>query len=834
MSYSNQLNVTFAGVGDANPANLASYGLASDATTNPWRIKNETLHFPEYAQLRMATPVYSANGFISVLVNSDAGGHYLFSPGSFGTQCVISTMVASGANVSYGFRRDDGLHYLSKKNGAERRRGLMEEFRSVVGLSGASMDGYSARLDWWQTSATSVLLKGTFVKGGTTKVVWFEDVNEDPLSGPLTGPKSFGIAAEYSSVKNLLYASKVAGGSLTAGELVAYVRHADALYIAGTVPDGGANTNIIHSDYTYSWRIRPTGKTNWRTLSGTGANLLITGLWAGQSYDIERIAGDGATTATASLTVSTLASGEVASVATGTSIVEGQGNGYSADSPFPSALTSLRGSGVTAPTYNIGVGSSTPNFWNVTNAALHANFAPFCARYAFRYHQTMYGTNSAQYDGNSGWRSGAQFQSDMEAFTAPFRTANIRTIIHEDPARFGGATEAAMQTQLGTEYPAAVANLVTAYTPLVLRGQTTAFDVTIGSSANFTDNVHLSPAGVTLVAGTIAAFWSNWKTANAINISSQPADIQTFLGATPSISVVAAGGQALSYQWRVSEDGGSTWANASGGSGATTNTYVLPAVVLGDDNKRYACFISAEPGNVVRTREVMLSLSGSVSGVLLSITEVTLRGGETVSPVAVVLGSGSPSQTVLWTRRSGPADGGISSTSSNTPLITAPGSIVSGQRVVIWRCESVQNPAFFAELEVTVAEDSSTIGGGGGGGGGGGSLDPVEPDAQFSGSLGQTTIPAEGANYLPFWLYAVAGGDPVTASVYACRIAFLVDLSDTPSWRSTSVVAGRHSLRRVLVGTGGVVLARGEYWVKLEVVAGAEISFLVIGKVSVV
>lgn len=715
MSYTSQLNLNFTGVANTSPVTLADYGLAADATSAVWAVKNNTLNTPEYVVLRMATPVYAANGKISVKVNSDPSGNPIVG-GSFGTQHLIQCTTASGATLAFGLRRDDGLLYISKTNSAARRRGNPSEFRSTVGLTTTAQDGFTLLMEWYRVSATQTTIKGTFTKGGTTKIIWWEDSSDDPLNGALSGSQGFGFASEWGSLDDISYTTKIAGGSLSAGEIAAYVRHADSLYVIGTLPDGGAISNVAYGDYTYTWRIRPAGKTSWRTVAGSTASLLITGLHSGTSWEIERIASDGSTTATASLTASTLASGEVTTMATGTSIVEGQANGYADDSPYPTALATLTGVSVAHPSLNFGIGASTPTYWFTSNPTLFANLPVICGRYNIRYTEVMYGTNSAQYTGNSGWRTGAEWQSDMVTFTAGFRAASIRSILHEDPARYdGGANQAAVDTQLGTDYPAAVGNLVTLYTPLVLRGQTTAFNATSGNSAYTSDNVHLSTSGAqngrAAVATAISDFWAAWKTANAIVISDQPDNLQTFLTATPSISVVATGGQTLSYQAQVSTDGGSTWANVSGGSGATTNTYTLQAVQVGDDAKLWSFLISAEPGNVVRTNEVTLTLSGTVSGVSLDVSAATVLGGATVEPTATVNGSGSPSQAVTWTRQSGPADGGIDDDNSNSPTITAPGGIVGSTRVVVWRATSDQNNAHYAELTITVQAATSGSGG---------------------------------------------------------------------------------------------------------------------------
>jgi len=60
--------------------------------------------------------------------------------------------------------------------------------------------------------------------------------------------------------------------------------------------------------------------------------------------------------------------------------------------------------------------------------------------------------------------------------------------------------------------------------------------------------------------------------------------------ATAAFTVAAASTATLSYQWQLSTDGGTTFANVSG---ATSSTLSLSGLTTGDSSKQYRCVVSA-------------------------------------------------------------------------------------------------------------------------------------------------------------------------------------------------------------------------------------------------
>ena len=77
-------------------------------------------------------------------------------------------------------------------------------------------------------------------------------------------------------------------------------------------------------------------------------------------------------------------------------------------------------------------------------------------------------------------------------------------------------------------------------------------------------------------------------------MSDHPSPVTVSVGNTATFSSVAVGTPVPSCQWQVSTDGGSTWANVTGASGATTFYLEIPNVTLGLSGNQYrAVFVNA-------------------------------------------------------------------------------------------------------------------------------------------------------------------------------------------------------------------------------------------------
>jgi hypothetical protein len=100
---------------------------------------------------------------------------------------------------------------------------------------------------------------------------------------------------------------------------------------------------------------------------------------------------------------------------------------------------------------------------------------------------------------------------------------------------------------------------------------------------------------VTLTVNTLPAVVTN------------PSNVAQCTGTSVSFSVGATG-TALTYQWQVSTDGGSTYSNISG---ETAATYTIASTVLSQNNNRYRCVVSGACSPVATSNAATLTLSAA-------------------------------------------------------------------------------------------------------------------------------------------------------------------------------------------------------------------------------
>jgi hypothetical protein len=92
-------------------------------------------------------------------------------------------------------------------------------------------------------------------------------------------------------------------------------------------------------------------------------------------------------------------------------------------------------------------------------------------------------------------------------------------------------------------------------------------------------------------------------TVNALapSITAQPAAQSVIVGSTATFSVTASSSVTMTYQWQVSTNG-TSWANVSGGTGATTTSYTTAATIAGDNGKSFRCVVTnSGSGNLSTT-----------------------------------------------------------------------------------------------------------------------------------------------------------------------------------------------------------------------------------------
>ncbi len=118
------------------------------------------------------------------------------------------------------------------------------------------------------------------------------------------------------------------------------------------------------------------------------------------------------------------------------------------------------------------------------------------------------------------------------------------------------------------------------------------------------------------------------------SISSQPAGANVCTGAN-AVFTVTAGGSNISYQWLESTDGGATYNNITGATGATLTLTNVTALM---NNNRYKVTISNACPSSVTSAEAVLNVTGNAS-IAAQPTGTTVCEGQTAVFSAIATGS---------------------------------------------------------------------------------------------------------------------------------------------------------------------------------------------------
>ena len=86
--------------------------------------------------------------------------------------------------------------------------------------------------------------------------------------------------------------------------------------------------------------------------------------------------------------------------------------------------------------------------------------------------------------------------------------------------------------------------------------------------------------------------WTAYSACTNPVITTQPSSSSVTAPATASFTV-AATGSSLTYQWQVSTNGGTSWANVASGTGGTTNTYTTPSTTVVMNGYLYRVLVSS-------------------------------------------------------------------------------------------------------------------------------------------------------------------------------------------------------------------------------------------------
>ena len=169
----------------------------------------------------------------------------------------------------------------------------------------------------------------------------------------------------------------------------------------------------------------------------------------------------------------------------------------------------------------------------------------------------------------------------------------------------------------------------------------------ISTSNGTEDTSNTGPGRFYLRAGANFTFdelriTSTWAEATPTPAICTPATVTDLADTTVTAGInttfgVTGGGTSPSYQWQVSTDGGTVWANATGGLGSSSPTFSSPNLTLADDGIQYRCVVSvtcdhSSATSAVATVTVLPPVS-TPEGLLVD--DRWADGDRTTGPVAI-------------------------------------------------------------------------------------------------------------------------------------------------------------------------------------------------------
>lgn len=146
--------------------------------------------------------------------------------------------------------------------------------------------------------------------------------------------------------------------------------------------------------------------------------------------------------------------------------------------------------------------------------------------------------------------------------------------------------------------------------------QTTATGTSTANNATGTFNATTTGTYYVRTFLTATSCWSTGAASYAVvintapTISTQPADAARVIPNTATFSVTGTGTPAPTYQWQVSTNGGATWNNVTGGTGATTASYTTGATTAGMNGNQYRCVLTNTCGSAI-SNPATLTLTNS-------------------------------------------------------------------------------------------------------------------------------------------------------------------------------------------------------------------------------
>jgi Immunoglobulin I-set domain len=279
----------------------------------------------------------------------------------------------------------------------------------------------------------------------------------------------------------------------------------------------------------------------------------------------------------------------------------------------------------------------------------------------------------------------------------------------------------------------------TAITGATSASYTTAALAAIDDGALFTVTVSNSAGSVTSSSAKLSV------ALHPVTITTQPAVQSVFVGDTAAFMVVATG-TAPSYQWQ---------RNGSNISGATSATYVTPALAVTDDGALFTVTVSNAAGSVT-SASAKLSVALHPVAITTNPSDMTITDGGTAT--FNVVATGTPTLTYQWLRGGSPISGATNASYSLTgAAIADSGSLFSVK--VTNGAGSVTSST--AKLTVNAAPVTITV-------------QPAGP-TQFVGETATFSVTATGTIPTYQWRKNAAAISGATASTYTTPVLAATD-----------------------------------------------------------
>jgi uncharacterized repeat protein (TIGR02543 family) len=220
----------------------------------------------------------------------------------------------------------------------------------------------------------------------------------------------------------------------------------------------------------------------------------------------------------------------------------------------------------------------------------------------------------------------------------------------------------------------------------------------------------------TMTSGQTFTFWSGvfnnsgsgsytvTVTAVPPNITSQPVNRTVTAGQTATFSATATGNPTPTFQWQVSTNGGTSWANVSGGTSATLNVSNTTATMSGN---RYRVIVTNTGGSVTSSVAILTVNPADVAPVITSQpTNQAVMAGQTVSFGASA--TGTPAPTFQWqvSTNGGTSWTNVSGATSSTLALVNATTAMSGNR---YRVNVTNSAGTISSNVATLTVNSETV-----------------------------------------------------------------------------------------------------------------------------